>query len=95
MHATAAATAHTSPTQAKAPGSAPFVPHWEVLPDTNAGYDKVGVPGHKAELLGNATTADGCLSLCKEASSCQEFAWKIFGPHPPPVGPLLCGMCAA
>ena len=30
---------------AKPPGSKPFVPHWEVVPNSNAAYDKVGVPG--------------------------------------------------
>lgn len=70
---------------AKPPGSAPFAPHWEVLTDTNAGYDKIGVPGNKSAFLGNATDADACLALCKAKSGCQEFAWKIFGPHPPPA----------
>jgi hypothetical protein len=70
---------------AKPPGSAPFVPHWEVLPNTNAAYDKVGVPGNKSTFLGNATDANACLALCKTVAGCQEFAWKIFGPHPPPA----------
>ena len=32
----------------KPPGSAPFVPHWEIVPNSNAAFDKVGVPGNQA-----------------------------------------------
>lgn len=44
---------------AVAPGGKPFVPHWEVLPDTNAGYAMVGVPGNKSTFIGNASSAGG------------------------------------
>ena len=36
---------------AKPPGSAPFAPHWEVLPNTNAAYDKVGASGARPSAL--------------------------------------------
>ena len=70
---------------AAAPGGKAFVPHWETLPNTNAAYDRVGVPGNKSTFLGNASDANACLALCKAESGCQEWAWKIFGPKPPPA----------
>ena len=70
---------------AKPPGSAPFVPHWEVVNNSNAAYDKVGVPGNQATLLGNATDAFGCWALCNKTAACQEWAWNIFGDEPPPA----------
>jgi len=70
---------------AKPPGSAPFVPHWEVVNDSNAAFDKVGVPGNQATFLGNATSGNGCWALCNQTSACQEWAWHIFGPNPPPA----------
>ena len=60
---------------AKPDSAAPFVPHWEIVPNSNAAFDMVGVPGNKATLLGNASTADGCWALCNATTTCQEFAW--------------------
>lgn len=64
-------------------GSPPFVPHWEIVPDSNAGYAKVGVPGNKSTELGNATDATACQTLCQKKAGCLEWAWKIWGPKAP------------
>ena len=66
-------------------GTPPFVPHWETVVDSNAGYAKVGTPGNHSTLLGNATDAAKCQSLCQKTQGCLEWAWKIFGPNPPPA----------
>jgi len=70
---------------AKPPGTPPFEPHWVIVSDSNAAYDKVGVPGNQATFLGNASSVNGCWALCNQTANCEEFAWHIFGPNPPPA----------
>ena len=65
---------------AKPPGSKPFVPHWEVVPNSNAAYDKVGVPG-KAYGGGVGTTSR------RLTSSLLLLLLLLLLPPPPPPPP--------
>jgi hypothetical protein len=52
---------------AEAPGGKPFVPHWETVPNSNAGFAMVGVPGNKSTFLGELRhylSAVLCLPFC-------------------------------
>jgi hypothetical protein len=75
---------------AKPPGTPPFEPHWVIVPDSNAAYNKVGVPGNQATFLGNASSVNGCWALCNQTANCEEFAWHSIAPTSDPPSCSIC-----
>ena len=70
---------------AKPPGSKPFVPHWEVVPNSNAAYDKVGVPGKARQVssvIYKLASHDCGLLLAVAAAAAQVTRLRSLGMRP-------------
>ena len=80
---------------AKPPGSKPFVPHWEVVPNSNAAYDKVGVPGKAYGVspvsckLAHTCTAAAAAAAAQATRLPSSAMHRMVGREPDPIWKLF------